>query len=84
MTAVSSARIKCGYLTALINFRSGYIVGTGEGMLIKFNSKLEREWSKKVHSDCVNDMIETESHLISISSDGKVCFMEKESLTVEK
>lgn len=42
MKIVISARIKCGYLTSLINFEKGFIVGTGNGELLKFTSKLER------------------------------------------
>ncbi len=57
MKTVTSARIKCGYLTSLINYDQGFIVGTGSGELIKFTNKLEREWTKKVHHDCVTDVL---------------------------
>lgn len=57
MKIVASARIKCGYLTSLINFEDGFLVGTGGGELIKFTNKLERQWSKKVHKDCVTDIL---------------------------
>ena len=42
MKIVTSSRIKCGYLTSLINFQNGFIVGTGSGEIMKFTSKLER------------------------------------------
>jgi hypothetical protein len=28
---ITSARIKCGYLTSLVNYENGFIVGTGSG-----------------------------------------------------
>lgn len=54
---VASTRIKCGYLTSLINYEDGFVVGTGSGELIKFTNKLERQWSKKLHKDCVTDIL---------------------------
>ena len=84
LATVTSARIRCGYLTSLLNYEEGYVVGTGNGEIIKFNVKLEREWTKKVHSDCVNDLLETDLHLISISSDGRVKFLLKPTLTIDK
>jgi hypothetical protein len=84
MELISSARIRCGYLTSLLNFEKGYLVGTGNGEIVKFSGNLQREWTRKIHSDCVNDMLETDLHLISIGSDGKVIFMLKPSLSMEK
>ncbi len=40
MKTVTSARVKCGYLTSLINYNKGFILGTGNGELIKFTNKL--------------------------------------------
>lgn len=82
MKPVSSARIKCGYLTSLINYENGFLVGTGSGELVKFTNKLEKEWTKKVHLDCVNDILETDTHLISVGSDGKAVVMTKPTLGV--
>lgn len=81
---VKSARIKCGYLTSLINFEKGFIVGTGSGELIKFSSNLEREWVRKIHHDCVTDILETDKQIISIGSDGRVCFLSRKDFTIEK
>ncbi len=57
MEIVASARVKCGYLTSVINYEQGFIVGTGSGELIKFTEKLEKQWSKKIHNDCVTDVL---------------------------
>ena len=57
MKIVACARIKCGYLTSLINYEDGFLVGTGSGELIKFTNKLEKQWSKKIHNDCVTDIL---------------------------
>jgi hypothetical protein len=84
LSVVTSARIKCGYLTSVINYEKGYVLGTGNGEIIKFSGNLQREWTRKVHEDCVNDIVETESHLISIGSDGKVVMMAKQALTIDK
>lgn len=84
MKIIASARIKCGYLTSLINYEDGFLVGTGSGELIKFTNKLEKQWSKKIHNDCVTDILQTDMYLISSGFDGKVCFMNKPTLTLEK
>jgi hypothetical protein len=84
LSVVTSARIKCGYLTSLISYEEGYVLGTGNGEIIKFSENLQREWTRKIHSDCVNDIMETESHLISIGSDGKMIMMLKPALTKDK
>lgn len=57
MKNLASARIKCGYLTSLINFEDGFVVGTGSGELIKYTYKLEKQWTKKIHHDCVTDIL---------------------------
>lgn len=82
LTLVKSSRIKSGYLTSLISFQNGFVVGTGNGELIKFTHDLDREWTKKVHFDCVNDVLETEKYLVSVGSDGKICFLDKHTLTL--
>lgn len=84
MEIVASARIKCGYLTSLMNFEKGFIVGTGSGELIKFSDKLQRQWTKKIHHDCVTDIFETDRQIISVGSDGRVCFISRENLSVKR
>ena len=72
------------YCLCAIVFQGGICAGGSNGELARMNILGEVEWRKKVHSDCISGIVETLDHLVTVSHDCHIKFLNKLTQGVEK
>ena len=83
LSMTRQSRIRTPYLICITAYKDGFLLGVGNGSLLKITSELQVESIFRLHQDCLTSITVTTDSVVTVGHDGRICFLNIDSLALE-